>query len=184
MMRNEGMRHAACGMGKASPVSRMPHTALRMPIVLMALIVWSCAQPPASSAPMKNTSGPHVTLPDGYSVSVEIAADDETRAQGLMFRDSLREGTGMLFLFAKNGDYPFWMQNTLIPLDMIWIDENHKVVHVASDVPPCKADPCPSYPPNAPARYVLELAAGMAKTHRVVAGSTVTFQGTENLIVR
>ena len=130
------------------------------------------------------TSGPRITLPDGYTVSVEIAADDETRAQGLMYRDQLREGTGMLFIFPQTGDYPFWMKNTLIPLDMIWIDENHKVVHVSANVPPCKADPCPNYPPNAPARYVLELAGGMAARHKVTAGSALVFAGTDNVIVR
>jgi uncharacterized membrane protein (UPF0127 family) len=101
-----------------------------------------------------------------------------------MYRDQLREGTGMLFFFPATGDYPFWMKNTLIPLDLIWIDESHKVVHVAGNVPPCKADPCPSYPPNAPARYVLELAAGMAGRHRVVTGSTLRFEGTDQVIVR
>jgi len=152
---------------------------------MLLLLFIACARSPAATPPpMTATSGPRITLPDGFTVAVEIAADDETRAQGLMFRDQVREGTGMLFLFPKTGDYPFWMKNTLIPLDMIWIDESHKVVHVSSDVPPCKADPCPSYPPNAPARYVLELGAGVAKQHKVVTGSTLPFQGMDNLIVR
>ena len=161
----------------------MRNDASRMAIVFFALLVFGCVQSPATQTPMA-TSGPRITFPDGYTVAVEIAADDETRAQGLMFRDQVREGWGMLFLFAKTGDYPFWMKNTLIPLDMVWIDEGHKVVAVAKDVPPCKADPCPSYPPNAPARYVLELAAGQAEKHRIVKGSTLQFQGTDNLIVR
>ncbi|MGZ4777872.1 MAG: DUF192 domain-containing protein [Thermoanaerobaculia bacterium] len=129
-------------------------------------------------------SGPRITLPDGSLVVVELAANEETRAQGLMYRDQLREGTGMLFLFPSTGDYPFWMKNTLIPLDMVWIDENRKAVAVASNVPPCKADPCPSYPPNAPARYVLELPAGSAVRHRIVTGSTFRFEGMEKVIVR
>ena len=159
---------------------------MRNSIVVALALSFACTQTPAST-PMNNTSGPRVTLPDGYTVAVEIAADDETRAQGLMYRDQVREGWGMLFLFPKTGDYPFWMKNTLIPLDMVWIDEGHKVVAVANDVPPCKADQgdnCPSYPPHAQARYVLELAAGMARKHRVVTGSTLPFQGTDNLIVR
>jgi uncharacterized membrane protein (UPF0127 family) len=160
----------------------MPHAACRMPLIIAALLMtWvSCAQTPP---PPMTSAGPRITLPDGSTVAAEIAANDETRAQGLMYRDQLREGTGMLFLFAATGDYPFWMKNTLIPLDMVWIDENRKVVHVASDVPPCKADPCPSYPPNAPARYVLELPAGSALRHRVVTGSTLRFDGMENVIV-
>ena len=142
-----------------------------------------CARTPAATPPMNTTAGPRVILPDGYAIAVEVAADDETRAQGLMYRDQLREGTGMLFFFTTTAEYPFWMKNTLIALDMIWIDENHKVVHVEPNVPPCKADPCPNYPPNAPARYVLELAGGMAAKHRVTAGSTLRFEGTGNVIV-
>jgi uncharacterized membrane protein (UPF0127 family) len=132
------------------------------------------------------SAGPKVVLPDGYAVSVEIASDDVTRAQGLMYRDQLREGTGMLFLFPSPAYIPFWMKNTLIPLDIIWIDENRKVVHVAADVPPCTADPCPSYPPypKVAAQYVLELPAGAAERHGIVYGSTLRFEGAENVIVR
>ena len=154
--------------------------------LLLVTLFLTCAQPPSTPPPAMNanTSGPRVILPDGYAVAVELATNDETRAQGLMFRDQLREGAGMLFFFPKTGEYPFWMQNTLIPLDMIWIDENYRVAHVAADVPPCKADQCPSYAPNAPARYVLEVAAGVAARHKVVAGSSVRFEGTGDVIVR
>jgi uncharacterized membrane protein (UPF0127 family) len=117
-------------------------------------------------------------------VDVEIAANDETREQGLMYRDSLAPGKGMIFLFTATGEYPFWMKNTLIPLDLIWIDDQKRVVHVASDVPPCRADPCTSYPPHAPARSVLELAGGSARTHRVVAGSQLRFERIDGVPVR
>ncbi|MEO8035581.1 MAG: DUF192 domain-containing protein [Acidobacteriota bacterium] len=123
-------------------------------------------------------------LPDGFSVLIEVAADDSTREQGLMFRDHLPEDRGMLFLFATTSEYAFWMKNTLIPLDMIWLDEQRHVVHVAHDVPPCKADPCASYPPNALARYVLELRAGAAAKHRVVNGSALQFIGLEGISPR
>ena len=131
--------------------------------------------PVASSAPVP-ASTPRVILPDGFPVAVEIAANDETREQGLMYRDSLAPDRGMIFVFTATGEYPFWMKNTLIPLDMIWIDDQKRVVHVAHDVPPCRSDPCPSYPPNAPARQVLELAAGSARVHRVVDGSQLRFE--------
>ena len=130
------------------------------------------------------TSGPRITLPDGYTIAVEIAADDETRAQGLMFRDQVRDGWGMLFLFPKSGDYPFWMKNTLIPLDMIWIDDQKKIVHVAHDVPPCKADPCPSFPPGGNAKYVLEVAGGVAARHGLAKGQSLRFEGLENVVIR
>lgn len=153
-----------------------------------ALFLGSTCSKPMSSAsappPAQVTSGPRVTLPDGYVVHVETAADEETRAQGLMFRDSVREGTGMLFLFPSAGDYPFWMKNTLVPLDMIWIDEQQRVVHVAHDVPPCKADPCPSYPAGGTAKYVLELGGGQAGKHKVTDASVLRFDGLEGIVVR
>lgn len=156
---------------------------MRASLVLLLAMLACTPQsppPPAPAAP----SGPRIILPDHFAVQVEVAADDPTREQGLMFRDHLAEDRGMIFLFPAAGVYPFWMKNTIIPLDMIWIDDAKRVVTVAADVPPCKADPCPSYPAAgpAPARYVLETAAGVAKKHRVEPGSTVRFEGLDHVV--
>jgi uncharacterized membrane protein (UPF0127 family) len=139
--------------------------------------------PVAASAPIA-ASAPRVILPDGFPVVVEIAASDEMREQGLMYRDSLPADKGMIFLFTTMGEYAFWMKNTLIPLDMIWIDDQKRVVHVGRDIPPCRADPCPSYPPHAAARAVLELAAGSARAHKVVDGSRLRFERIDGVPVR
>jgi len=158
-----------------------------MPSLVLLAFLFSCARPVTTStinAPAETYTGPVAVLPDGYQVRIELVADDDTRAQGLMYRDRVPAGTGMLFLFAQSGEYPFWMKNTLVPLDMIWLDEARRVVHVASSVPPCKADPCPSYPPNAQAKYVLELGAGEAAKHRVANGATLTFERLGNVVVR
>jgi len=125
-----------------------------------------------------------VILPDGAAIQVELAIDEPTRTQGLMYRDRLAEDRGMLFFFPQSGEYPFWMKNTLIPLDMIWIDDQRRIVHVASNVPPCTADPCPSYPPNAAAKYVLELAAGVAAKHHLGNGQVLRYEGMDNVVVR
>jgi uncharacterized membrane protein (UPF0127 family) len=125
-----------------------------------------------------------VVFPDGYTVRVEIAADDATREQGLMYRDRLAEDAGMLFFFTKTDEYPFWMKNTLIPLDIIWIDEQRKIVHVGRDIPPCRAEPCTSYAPGAKARYVLEVAAGVAAKHHLAEGDVLRFEGVERVVVR
>jgi uncharacterized membrane protein (UPF0127 family) len=116
-----------------------------------------------------------VVFADRTRVAVEIADTDELRQRGLMFRETLAPNEGMVFIFPETGDYPFWMKNTLIPLDMIWVDASRRVVAIAHSVPPCKADPCPSYPPNARSLYVVEVVAGFAKSHAVVVGDQLAF---------
>lgn len=137
-----------------------------------------------AAAPAPVSEGPRVTFPDGFVVSVEIAADDELRAQGLMYRDQLRPGTGMLFFFAAEGEYPFWMKNTMIPLDIIWIDAQRRIAHIKHEVPPCRVRDCPSYPPNAIAKYVLEVAGGVARQHGLKEGDVLRFEGTDHVVPR
>jgi uncharacterized protein len=118
-----------------------------------------------------------VIFPDGTKVTVDIVDTEATRQRGLMFRTSLAPGEGMIFVFDLPGFYPFWMKNTLIPLDMLWLDPHAGVVSIASGVPPCKADPCPSYPPDADALYVVELVAGFARQHGVKVGDALKLEG-------
>ncbi|MFH1895952.1 MAG: DUF192 domain-containing protein, partial [bacterium] len=84
---------------------------------------------------------------------VEVVDTVEKRQRGLMFRESLDKNKGMLFVFDGVGEYDFWMKNTLISLDIIWLNENYKVVGVQTAVP-CEAGPCSHYSPNALAQYV------------------------------
>ena len=80
-----------------------------------------------------------------------------------MYRTELDKDKGMLFIFDKEGIYPFWMKNTLIPLDMIWIDSSNKVVFISQNVQPCKSLICPVIIPSASAKYVLEINAGICE---------------------
>lgn len=160
-----------------------------MKAVGMLLVLMACANP-QSSAPgrpaeaVDDRSSPRVIFPDGFVVRVEIAANDELRAQGLMYRDQLRPASGMLFFFPEEGEYSFWMKNTRIPLDIIWIDRDRRVVHIKHHVPPCRIDDCPSYSPGAKASYVLEVAAGVAREHGLKQGDLLRFEGTEGIIGR
>jgi uncharacterized membrane protein (UPF0127 family) len=120
-------------------------------------------------------AGPRVVLASGAVYRVELARTAEQQAQGLMFRESLPENSGMLFLLPDNTVHKFWMKNTMIPLDMIWMDTQGKVLFVSSDTPPCTADPCPSYGPDLPAASVLEIAGGRAKKEKVEVGSVIRF---------
>jgi len=135
--------------------------------------------PPASDTPV-----PLVVLPGGETIEVEIAANDVMRAQGLMFRESLQPGHGMLFLFDESEIHLFWMKNTLIPLDMIWLDDDQTVVHIASDVAPCTGDPCPNHGPTVPTRHVLELGAGEAAKLGLEVGNHLEFRNLEGVVIR
>jgi len=90
---------------------------------------------------------------------VEVADTSAKRTQGLMFREKLEEGHGMLFVFEKEGSHRFWMKNTLIPLDVIWISADNKVVDVQT-LQPCIEKNCPATTPVSPAKYVLEVNGG------------------------
>lgn len=99
----------------------------------------------------------------GSAIAVEIADGPQERARGLMFREGLGDGEGMLFVFERDGFHPFWMKNMHFPLDIVWLDSDGRVVYLETNVPPCLGPPCPLYVPMAPARYVLEVSANSAR---------------------
>ena len=112
----------------------------------------------------------------GERFAVEVADDDAERARGLMFRDALAPGHGMLFIHEREEPQAYWMKNTKIPLDILYFDNARKLVAQQRDVPPCSAgNACPPYPSNAPARYVLELNAGEAAKLKLQDGAELTF---------
>ena len=107
---------------------------------------------------------------------VEVADDDAERARGLMFRDELASGHGMLFIHERQAPQAYWMKNTRIALDILYFDEDRTLVSQQRDVPPCSAgNACPPYPSDAPARYVLELNAGEAARIGLQDGMKMTF---------
>ena len=81
----------------------------------------------------------------------------------------------MLFLFSTVNPRSFWMKNTLIPLDMIWVNENKEIIGISKDVLPCKADPCPSYSSFGPVKYVLEVNAGFSDRKSLKIGDKLEF---------
>jgi uncharacterized membrane protein (UPF0127 family) len=119
-----------------------------------------------------------ISAPNGATIQAEVADTTEKRAKGLMYRDSLAKDRGMLFTFAEPQLWTFWMKNTRIPLDIIWMDGKKRIVHIERNVPTCSRtdDGCPQYQPNDNAMYVLELAAGVADTLKLQRGSVLKFQ--------
>ena len=117
--------------------------------------------------------GPKVVF-DSTSFDVSIPETPEEFQRGLMYVESMPDSEGMLFIFKKQGHKSFWMKNCLIPLDMIFMDENMTVVDIKHSFEPCKKDPCPSYASKAPALYVLETNAGLAKKLKIEKGNKAT----------
>ena len=127
---------------------------------------------PKTAAPAPAT-GPRVVLPDGTVVSVELALTNAEKAQGLMFRESMAKGAGMVFLFEGLEIRPFWMKNCHFPLDMIYASKDGTIVDVLKAVPPCPPDPAPcvSVTPKAMADTVLEVNAGVADAAKAIVGA-------------
>lgn len=105
---------------------------------------------------------------------VELAATPEQRARGLMFKRDLPYQEGMLFLFDKEDRHSFWMKNTFVPLDIIWINKDKRVVFIKKNAQPCRGDLCSSISPDRKAMYVLELNSGVSDTIGLKAADKVT----------
>ncbi|WP_414640781.1 DUF192 domain-containing protein [Archangium sp.] len=115
-----------------------------------------------------------------HRVDVEVAATPESRTRGLMWRQELPAGQGMLFIFPEEEVQSFWMRNTLIPLDMIFIDSAGKIVGIVENAQPRTLT---SRSVGRPGRYVLEVPGGWSRAHGLERGGTVRFQGLESIRV-
>ncbi len=108
---------------------------------------------------------------------IDLAQTPKERQNGLMHKTAMDPDKGMLFLFDEEKIYSFWMKNTLIPLDMVWLDNNDTVVYIQRHAQPCNnddrklSDTCPTYTPDRPALFVVEVNAGMLPKE-VTVGST------------
>ncbi len=132
-----------------------------------------------SVQPWKTSKKTVVEIKD-RKIEVELADTPAKRSKGLMYRNELGENNGMLFIFPTISKHSFWMANTYIPLDMIWIDENKKIVHIEQNVPPCTETGkletlCNHYSSETAAKYVLEVNAGYTQSNDIKVGDSVTF---------
>jgi uncharacterized protein len=121
----------------------------------------------------REPSGLRVAFPEskGASVEAEVVRSQHDTMRGLMYRTSLPEERGMLFDLGVREDHKFWMHNTCIPLDLLYVDEDGLIVGIVENAPTLNDDPrgvgCPS-------RYVLEVNAGWARRHGVKAGQPMS----------
>ena len=161
-----------------NPAPRSTRREARRAALVAALLLSACtggrgAAP--SDTPTPAAAGPRVVLPSGATIALEVARTPEQVMQGLMFRESLAPSTGMVFLFDTPEPRSFWMKNCHFALDMVFTRKDGTVVDVLENVPPCEADPCPTYPSAGPADTVVEVTAGEAKRHGIVRGSRLRY---------
>jgi len=149
---------------------------MRFAALLLAAALCGCSSQPSG----EETGLPTVpvTLPNGKVIRAEVATRPADQQRGLMFRSSLDPDRGMLFVFPEPGPHPIWMYQTIIPLDILWLDAGRRVLHLAADTPPCPPENgrnCPSYGGAHTAHFVLELGAGVAAAQGLKVGDTLQF---------
>lgn len=134
--------------------------------------------PTAADYPSPPLPLARVLLKDAYgglhAVEVEVAANDAARTRGMMWRKSLEEGRGMLFIFSQERVQSFWMKNTLIPLDLLFINKDRKIVGIVSQAAPQTLSPRTV---GKPSSYVLEVPGLWAERQGIIAGSEVELEG-------
>ena len=115
-----------------------------------------------------------VTARGTVDVALEVVSTPDAMERGLMYRTALADGHGMLFVFTEDSDHSFWMKNTLIPLDMLFIATDGRIVGIHPNAKPLSLA---SISIGRPSRYVLEVAGGWAARHGVAAGDRVALDG-------
>ena len=118
-------------------------------VLIFVLFLVGCAQRFSPQLTIETRQGE-------VPITIEIADSPEERQIGLMYRQSLGEYEGMWFVFDEEQPYSFWMKNTLIPLDIVYVNSNMQIIDIIR-ADPCQEDPCKTYTPQAPVKYVLEV---------------------------
>lgn len=124
-----------------------------------------------------------ITTRDGKPVSfiVEIADTPSKREMGLMYRKEMAADRGMIFIFSQESPQSFWMKNTPLPLDMIFINADKEIVGIVERAVPFSLDPRGV---STPSQFVLEINGGLAQKHGIRAGDRVGFEGIDGAAVK
>jgi len=144
------------------------------------LVVYGCVLCGCSSktSEVDGLNTTEITFPNGKTVIAETKLQQADQMLGMMFRDSLAKDRGMLFIHPQEGNVPYWMYQVRIPLDIIWMDRQRRIVEISANTPACTSKSsrdCPSYGGHEKARYVLELAGGGAALYGLKVGDTLSF---------
>jgi len=154
-------------------------TQVLIPIFIAAVIIGVVGlMTLPSESKLESVEFPHGTIMvDKVPLQVQIADSEPRRIRGLMFQDQLPYDQGMIFVFEKPGLYSLWLLNMQFSLDMIWFDQDGKIVHIEKDVPPCKTaleiTTCQSVIPDEEAVYVLEVTSGFIDHNNITKDSVL-----------
>ena len=152
---------------------------------LVAVCIAACtdsrAKPDADWVPPQPGSITFEAATGEVKVAVEIADTPAARTRGLMYRDSLDANAGMVFVFPEEADHSFWMKNTHIPLDMIFVSSAMAVVGIVQNAEPLTET---SRAVGTPSQYVVETNGGFAASHGIVSGTRVAFFSVPRRVTR
>ena len=131
----------------------------------------TAAKEPSSNAVLTSPKLALITLNAGKeTIKAEIAANEATRQQGLMFREKMAKNDGMLFVFPQLGYHAMWMKNTMIALSVAYMDDTGKIVSIHEMAPQTEN----SHQAAGPARFALEMNAMWFSAHKINVGDTIT----------
>jgi uncharacterized membrane protein (UPF0127 family) len=146
-------------------------------LALLAVLVCCGCSPKSGDALEDQITTRTITLPDGTEIRVEVLIKPADMARGMMYRDPLPRGRGLLFVHQRPDYYRYWMSNVKAPLDIIFMDANRQIVEISADTPPCTTKPadCLLYGGHQLEQYVVELRAGEARRLGLHSGQTLGF---------
>ncbi len=144
-------------------------------LLLVFLLIFSFLSYQQQKIEQQQKKLPQITLVNSEGVqvkfSIEIANTESAREKGLSGRDSLPEGAGMFFVFDSEQPLGFWMPDMKFPIDMIFLDSAYKIVDINENAQPCETrEQCPTFVSKKPAKYVLEVNAGLVRKNNIKVG--------------
>lgn len=146
-------------------------------LLVLTLLLFGCISNHSAPVPTSNSSNliglntTEITI-GNTTITAWIANTEQSRETGLMNISNLSERNGMLFVFDEPGVYSFWMKNTLVPLDILFVSSNMTIVNVQT-MTPCTQDPCEIYSPPSMVKYAIEVNGGFADEYNITSGDQI-----------
>ncbi|OGC45243.1 hypothetical protein A2V49_01425 [candidate division WWE3 bacterium RBG_19FT_COMBO_34_6] len=129
---------------------------------------------------LHNNNYAHVIIND-YSFELKIANSLSKQTKGLMYVNNLAEKNGVIFIFDNNQNNKLWMKNTIIPLDMIWVNDRDEIIYIQKNAQPCAQKICRSYGSNDLSKYIIEINAGLCDKYDINIGDKVAINFPKNI---